>query len=91
MLCEQTQIMSILRYQTKIIEGPFGSEDEHYFTMILGDLEDFQTQLVCSSNSCDWEGLPSEAEAKTVDTGDFEGWKKLTCPRQSCRRGLKTI
>lgn len=83
--------MSILRYQTKMIETPFGSEDRHYFTIILGEVEDFTTQLVCFNGSCDWEGIPSEAESKTVDTGDFEGWKKLTCPRQGCWRGLKTI
>ena len=74
-----------------MIEGPFGSEGDHHYTLILGDVEDFTAPLVCSSDSCDWEGLPSEAKANEVDKGDFEGWKRLHCPREGCRRGLKTI
>lgn len=88
-LSSEINTMSILRYQTKMIEGPFGSENEYYYTMVLGDVEDFETNLVCSNPSCDWKGLPSEAEAQTVENGDFQGWKRLLCPRQGCGRGLK--
>ena len=90
MLWKETYYMSILRYQSKMIEGPFGRENEYHYTMVLGSVEDFETKLVCSNPSCDWKGLPSEAEAQKVENGDFQGWKRLLCPRQGCERGVET-